>query len=183
MTWDECQEKTQIFSAHYSLTPNQQQAVYNHASKLHNGAVIVEIGVANGKTAATFLCAIDGKKIAYTGVDNWSLTGNYEQVKNQLDSLNIPHTLVVADSRTLAWDTPIDLLLIDGGHEESCVKPDCEHWVHWVKPGGLVMFHDYDEPFTMDSPHWAVRAYADQETQGWEDVDFIKGLKIKRRPK
>ena len=38
----------------------------------------------------------------------------------------------------------IDVLFIDGAHEYEYVLMDCKALVPWVKPGGAVMFHDYN---------------------------------------
>lgn len=40
---------------------------------------------------------------------------------------------------------PVDLLYIDGDHVYEAVRADFEAWWPRVRPGGLVMFHDYDE--------------------------------------
>jgi predicted O-methyltransferase YrrM len=40
------------------------------------------------------------------------------------------------------WREPIDLLLIDGDHSERGVRRDWDDWSGFVKPGGIVIFHD-----------------------------------------
>ncbi|MGH9689297.1 MAG: class I SAM-dependent methyltransferase, partial [Candidatus Acidiferrales bacterium] len=40
------------------------------------------------------------------------------------------------------WRIPIDFLLIDGDHSEKGVRSDWEDWSRFVKPGGVVLFHD-----------------------------------------
>jgi Methyltransferase domain len=40
------------------------------------------------------------------------------------------------------WQEPIDLLLIDGDHSESGVRRDWNEWSRFVRPGGVVIFHD-----------------------------------------
>jgi predicted O-methyltransferase YrrM len=40
------------------------------------------------------------------------------------------------------WNAPIDLLLIDGDHSESAVERDWNDWSPFVRPGGIVIFHD-----------------------------------------
>jgi predicted O-methyltransferase YrrM len=41
-----------------------------------------------------------------------------------------------------SWNAPIDLLLIDGDHSESAVERDWNDWSCFVRPGGIVIFHD-----------------------------------------
>lgn len=64
-------------------------------------------------------------------------------------------------------DGGISLLFIDAGHDEANVKPDIDIWLPLLKPGGIVIFHDYDDPYDPKSPHWAVRYFADLATTGY----------------
>ena len=40
------------------------------------------------------------------------------------------------------WSAPIDLLVIDGDHSDAGVEQDWNDWSPFVKPGGVVIFHD-----------------------------------------
>jgi predicted O-methyltransferase YrrM len=40
------------------------------------------------------------------------------------------------------WTASIDLLVIDGDHSDAGVQADWNDWSHFVKPGGVVIFHD-----------------------------------------
>lgn len=40
------------------------------------------------------------------------------------------------------WDTPIDMLFIDGDHTYEAVKQDYEQWLSHVRTGGFILFHD-----------------------------------------
>lgn len=40
------------------------------------------------------------------------------------------------------WKEPLDLLVIDGDHTENGVQDDWNNWNRFVKPGGVVIFHD-----------------------------------------
>lgn len=55
---------------------------------------------------------------------------------------------------------PIDLLYVDGDHVYEAVRADFEAWWPKVRPGGLVMFHDYDER------HPGVRRFVDEALMG-----------------
>lgn len=44
---------------------------------------------------------------------------------------------------TSGWDRPISMLFIDGDHSYDGTKRDFEAWSPFVKPGGLVCFHDF----------------------------------------
>jgi hypothetical protein len=38
------------------------------------------------------------------------------------------------------------MVFIDGDHRYAGVREDIAVWVHYVKPGGLLVFHDYIAP-------------------------------------
>jgi predicted O-methyltransferase YrrM len=40
------------------------------------------------------------------------------------------------------WTASIDLLVIDGDHSDAGVQADWNDWSRFVKPGGVVIFHD-----------------------------------------
>lgn len=40
------------------------------------------------------------------------------------------------------WSAPIDLIVIDGDHSDAGVERDWNDWSRFVKPGGVVIFHD-----------------------------------------
>jgi hypothetical protein len=57
-----------------------------------------------------------------------------------------------------------DLIMIDAGHLYSEIKADAEAWKDKVKPGGYILFHDYD------SVHWAdVANYLDNEFSQYKE--------------
>jgi hypothetical protein len=40
------------------------------------------------------------------------------------------------------WDTPVDLVFVDGDHALETCRLDWELFSPWVTPGGVVVFHD-----------------------------------------
>lgn len=172
-----------MFNDHYSMDEGQQEKLFDIASTLKEGSVIVEIGVCNGKTACVLSYVAQCVGARYFGIDPFFLENTAEGVGGALNALGLPHTLLVGKSSEVPWDgRPIDLLIIDGGHEEACVKPDCERWVPLVASGGYVAFHDWDEPFRQESAHWAIHHYGALSTSGWKHIDYIGGLEIRQKP-
>lgn len=43
------------------------------------------------------------------------------------------------------WREAVDLVWIDGDHSEAACRLDWETWSSWVRPGGVVGFHDARE--------------------------------------
>jgi predicted O-methyltransferase YrrM len=54
---------------------------------------------------------------------------------------------IKARSYEVAWGTPIALLFLDGLHDYPNVARDFAHFAGWLRPGGLVAFHDYVDDF------------------------------------
>lgn len=53
---------------------------------------------------------------------------------------------VFGDSATLDWSKlggPFDFAFIDGCHDYNYVKSDTDHALEVVRPGGIIMWHDY----------------------------------------
>jgi predicted O-methyltransferase YrrM len=63
--------------------------------------------------------------------------------------LRDPWRFIQGDSRLVRAmtgmfaDASVDLLLIDGDHSPAGVLADVEAWASTVRPGGLMLFHDY----------------------------------------
>jgi len=183
MNWQECIEKARSMDGHYSLSETEQEALYEAAVSVSNpGSVIVEIGVCNGKTAAVLNYVASNTGATYYGVDNFSLENNATTVEGKLLGLGYYPNLLVGDSYAVPFpDIPIDLLLIDGGHEPVPVTRDCERWVPKVRSGGIIAWHDYDSVYDPASAHHAIRENVDRITQGW-DGKLINGLFIAKKP-
>lgn len=103
---------------------------YNQPDK-----VILNVGIMWG---CTLWCLRDGAPTAQLyGVDiapdNWQIE----------DRAVLNATILQGDSRTMRFEQPIDVLLIDGDHHYDVVKADIANWLPRVKKGGTVIFHDY----------------------------------------
>lgn len=156
----------------------------NIISSLPEKAIVVELGTSYGLTAAMFMLTGEKKHIDYWGIDNFSLESKYDKVNEDLTKLNLPYHLISSRTQDYPWNTPIDFLFVDAGHDEANVKPDCEKWIPFVKAGGYVSFHDWlgcKDPSL--NPHWAVDYYGDLATPGWEVITHIGNqMLIKRKP-
>ena len=102
--------------------------------------VVVEIGVREGCTTRALL-----EGVALTGGRLYSC-----DVADCRGARHVPEHLhrhweftQQASHHFLAeWARPIELALIDGDHCEEAVRGDWRGIAPWVRPGGLVCFHD-----------------------------------------
>lgn len=175
-------DKASIFIREYAATEAQQRFMCEIVEKLPEDSITVELGVCYGMTSALLSMSTRGR---YFGVDHFLMVGHYNEIVDNFNKLGITnYEFLVGNTQDVPWDRPIDFLFIDAGHDENNVKPDCEKWIPFVKPGGYVAFHDWLGCVDKElNPHWAVDYYGSLATQGWEDIVHIENqLKIKRRP-
>lgn len=109
--------------------------------KLEAGSIYMEIGVQWGRSL--YLAAKYSKAQAY-GVDiQPTLCSEW------LNKEDLPYEYSWGGSDNAAgkWrgGQVIDVLFIDGDHRYEGVKKDIENWLPFVKKGGVIFFHDFDE--------------------------------------
>lgn len=113
-------------------------------------SILVEIGVAEGVSALALREAMSTNGTLYL-IDPFHLS--------RFPALNFmkraAHRTVASCSRGKVvwiekfsydaireWTAPIDLIVIDGDHSDAGVERDWNDWSRFVKPGGVVIFHD-----------------------------------------
>jgi len=187
-SWEDCIAKARTINDHYAMTEEDQKIIFDTLKDIAPGSMIVELGTAHGKTSAILAYIAKHQGAEYHGVDNFSLEGSADEVNFTLDSLDLPHTLHEANTHDLPWSRPIDALLIDAGHDEANIKPDCEKWIPFVNPGGYVIFDDWTEGGTpATNAHWAIPYYGNLHTIGWKVIvkpsngEVLK-MMIKQKP-
>ena len=78
-----------------------------------------------------------------------------------------------------AWVGKCDLVFVDGSHARSYVESDSRKALHMVRPGGLVLWHDYRGPRAVPGVYQALNALA----QEIELVHIARtSLVVHRRP-
>jgi Methyltransferase domain len=85
------------------------------------------------------------------------------------------------------WNSPVDLLMIDGDHSEGGVRRDWHDWNQFVTPGGLVIFHDarlFEGGWT-NAGYGPVKLVDDlfrnRKIPGWTIVEEIHSLVVVER--
>lgn len=128
------------------LTDEEGEALYELGRRCSGRGVIVEIGSWKGKsTICLGLGSRAGNGVRIFAVDPHAdyrfgdFTANIERAG--IADLVTP---VAALSQPAADDfhEPIELLFVDGSHEEPLVREDFDKWVPKVLDGGWVAFHD-----------------------------------------
>lgn len=77
------------------------------------------------------------------------------------------------------WETPIDLLFLDGDHGYDAVKRDVVEWAPKVRPGGFLALHDVQNPV-----HDGPRRVVDELVRGnpsWVDARCVDSLFVVRK--
>jgi predicted O-methyltransferase YrrM len=110
--------------------------------KLKKDDIYLEVGVQYGRSL--YLAAKYSKAKVY-GVDIDPTTFDPEVMGT------LEYDYYDQGSEKLAWqwerESPglISLLFIDGNHSYHGCARDIESWTKYVKPGGIILFHDCDE--------------------------------------
>lgn len=116
---------------------------------------IVELGVDKGFSLCHFATRYPNAKVI--GVDIWKYDDGQEAKENlsniagkmypniELWSADTLEAAQLYDAKLFSKDLPlIDVLHIDAGHLYDEVKADFENWSPFVRPGGVVLFHDIE---------------------------------------
>jgi MMP 1-O-methyltransferase len=89
----------------------------------------------------------------------------------------VGHSEVVAR----AWETPLGLVFIDGGHSQAAADADLEGWSSHVLPGGVLAIHDvFEDPADGGRPPFEIHQRA-LASGMFEELDACGSLRMLRR--
>lgn len=133
----------------------------------YNVTRVLELGCLKGGTALGFL---------EIGCHVVSIDINPQPEAVELTKERPTYSILVGQSHefhdVLHTLPKFDMLFIDGDHEYSKVKADYENLVKYVKPGGLVAFHDiYDSEYAKTHGCHVPRYW--KEIRGEDYIDII----------
>ena len=183
-SFEECFELASLRDGHYSFKPERHRILYDALAPVfaeNPHPVCLELGVCHGRTAVLLMAM----GFAYHGIDDFSLEGSVGSLLDFMDENKLYGELILQRTQDAEWYDEVDVLLVDGDHSEFGVPFDCEKYIPFVKPGGIVVFDDYEEtglPRDQDA-HWAVAHYANLHTAGWGVILKGDGFLIARKPK
>lgn len=109
---------------------------------------IVDIGLDFGYSM--FKLACDYPDALVVGIDNFSYATHVESWRHINAWLPCFDNVIIlaGGSKEYGVKWPlisareVDILSIDGDHSYDGVKGDFDAWIHFVRPGGAVLFHD-----------------------------------------
>ena len=184
--WCEVWWRVRDWPAQYAIAQEDLSRLVVCALALTPGATVLELGVCHGRTLAALALAVAPLGGRAWGIDHWGLEGSRAEVEAELGIRNIHnYSLLEGNTHGVPWDLPLDMLVVDAGHDEANVREDIAKYVPLVKVGGSAWFDDYDEPELGPeaSPHWAVRHYADRACAGpgWRDLGIGERIRGWRR--
>ena len=165
----------------------------HYVRTLKAGEVFVEIGTGWGGSAAILAKVKPEDTLLFT-IDNGSNFRRFgprdgTEYKEFIEARFLMYGVlgnlewVLGDSRSLAWEWPINILFVDGVHTYEGVRGDIENMVPHVVPGGVVIFHDYH----MEGVKRAVDEFLEEEdlvveNRGGATVAVRKGMKFTESP-
>lgn len=137
----------QVASVAGWLTEDQARVLYDAARAAGPGARVLEVGSHHGRS--TIVLALAGA--AVTAVDPFPDDWRYgaadteQRCRANLARAGVTDRvdLRVATSREVraTWDTPLDVVYVDGKHDVWSVRDDLR-WAGHVRDGGVVLVHD-----------------------------------------
>jgi predicted O-methyltransferase YrrM len=135
------------------MTPLERLLLYRLGLQQPAGAVLLEVGSYLGASACFLVAAAEEIGGQVHCVDTWRNEGMSEGFRDtwqefrtnteRYASLIIPHRGHSVDVAG-AFDGQLDLLFIDGDHSYEGCRSDALAWLPHLKPGGIIVMHDYD---------------------------------------
>lgn len=159
------------------LTHDEIDFLKKIARLLPEAPVIVNIGAGAGTSGLTL-------REARFDANLWTIDiradGPLGGLKGERDAFKdadlIPPYQVMGDSKDIGknkWVIPVDMLFVDGDHEEAGIRGDIDAWLPHVKDGGYVAFHDYG------SNDWpAVKEVVDEEMKHYKMIDQVGSVRV-----
>ena len=175
-----------------------QHTAAEHAALKRWGAgrrQIVEIGVAEGASACALREAMPGDGVI-TLIDPFHLTRfralntlrrAAHSAVGRFGSSKVVWVQKFSQQAVKDWNSPIDLLFIDGDHDISAVRQDWADWSRFVVHDGVVLFHDarvFDNGWPTPD-YGPVRVVNDffrsRPIGGWRIADEVDSLVVIKR--
>lgn len=130
----------------YHQTVDDVNALKHLAERLPPSPVIVNIGACFGTSAMAFIearpdCFVFSIDIRPSPkeVEHLQLASLYQQGR-------VIRLLGRSQDAGKHWPGIVDLVYVDGSHARDDVIEDIQTWLPHIRPGGIMVCHDYDKP-------------------------------------
>ena len=146
------------------LVQTERQLLYQIARGLPSGATVVHVGVWRGASLILFMAAL--REAHFIGIDCFDMPGisscsaqppvaMAECISYVKAFATAGHTLQLIRANTLELSAfpRADAIFVDGGHTKACIENDVKLAKAAIKPGGLLIFHDYGQSSWPDVQH------------------------------
>jgi hypothetical protein len=156
----------------------------DYARGLCDIQTVVEIGSCLGESA--FVFAIHFPTVHC--IDPWvydkgeveiQAGHSLDEIEQTFDRLIVgfPTTIVKHKGRSSEvvsdWTLPIDMLYVDGDHSFSGVDFDLRAWTPYVKQGGVIAGHDYDDPRYPGVRQAALQFFPESKIKTFRDLSWM----------
>lgn len=181
MTFEQAYEFTKTIGSHTSFEEEECRAYFDVLMSLAPGSRIVEIGLEFGRSSSIALQVAKERGLKYSGFDPFEYEETFLKWEEMAKSVGVEYEMRPHRSLYMAaiWDDePISAILIDGDHEYSEVKADCDAWLPIVRARGFAMFHDYRRE-SLPEVTKAVNEY--MLNGGWAQMETVGTLGIWRK--
>jgi predicted O-methyltransferase YrrM len=130
------------------LTPKEVWLLRVMAWSLPENPVIVNIGAGTGTSGLAFRESRRDAKIYTVDISEGGPHGGMQNEVNAFEGKGLELPIhILGDSKVIgkSWDKEkADLIFIDGDHSYSGCLGDFKAWKNHLKPGGFMIFHDYE---------------------------------------
>lgn len=159
------------------ITEEEGKVIAEELFKLPEKGRLLELGTGFGHSSVFFssikprwsIYTVDGYGLYGEGRNLFNTNGNYldlvglAKTQNYInDAKNI--ISIIGDTNSLFWELELNVLFVDADHTYTNVKKDTERYRKFIIPGGLIIYHDYND-------NWGVKPYFDDEManrKGWK---------------
>jgi len=159
------------------MTADELALLERTAADLCEGGLIVEIGACYGGSTATLALAAPQALVLSIDTFGWSpveaMPASAAQLLTNMAGAGAGNVAVLpADSHAVGavWSRPIDLLFVDGGHDDASVRGDL---AAFGPHAGTVAVHDYGNPYYADVEQAAADFCADHGFVLASRVDYL----------
>ncbi len=145
------------------MSVSERQLLFNIGKSIPENKTILNVGLWRGTSLFIFMEALKNKHMSFIGIDCFDdieiaamsaqPAVSREEVSKYMQSfIGIKHhiQLIKANTLKLKEFPKADVIFLDAGHTKECIENDIVLAKAAINPGGLLIFHDYNQPMWPD---------------------------------